>query len=292
MSEKNGIKPKLLEDKMKKYLRLTLITGIIFTMLITATGITASASCPLTSLFERFITGRATNNNNNSLFGGGSPFSFLFGNGGGNSNNGTANNGGCPITNILGGGNTLFGGNNNTPVNNNNCPPVNNNNCPPANNNNCPPANNNCPPASDNTCTTNDCEPVKPPEQPAQTPQNCATYAEEVLELVNAERASRGLSALELDGDLCAAAEVRAAEVLRRFSHTRPNGASWLTVFRDFEINYNVAGENIAKGFRNAEAVVRAWMNSSGHRANILNPDYEYMGVGKNGTGWGQLFKG
>jgi uncharacterized protein YkwD len=109
---------------------------------------------------------------------------------------------------------------------------------------------------------------------------------------VNEARAARGLNALELDAELCVAAEVRAEEVLRRFSHTRPGGASWLTAFRDFEISYNVAGENIAKGFNNPQAVFSAWMNSSGHRANILSPNYTHMGLGRNGNGWAQLFKG
>jgi uncharacterized protein YkwD len=109
---------------------------------------------------------------------------------------------------------------------------------------------------------------------------------------VNEARAARGLNALALDETLCAAAEVRAEEVLRRFSHTRPDGASWLTAFRDFEISYGVAGENIAKGFNNSQAVFNAWMNSSGHRANILNPNYTHMGLGRSGNGWGQLFKG
>jgi len=112
------------------------------------------------------------------------------------------------------------------------------------------------------------------------------------LNLVNEARTSRGLSALQLDEDLCAAAEVRAEEVLRRFSHTRPDGTSCFTVLRDFGIGYRVCGENIAKGFKDAQSVVNAWMNSSGHRANILNPNYTHMGVGKSGTGWGQLFIG
>jgi len=109
---------------------------------------------------------------------------------------------------------------------------------------------------------------------------------------VNEHRAANGRSALQLDATLSAAADVRAKEVLTRFSHTRPNGTSCFTVLREFNISYNVCGENIAKGFSDARSVVNAWMNSSGHRANILNPNYKFMGVGKSGSGWCQLFIG
>ena len=120
----------------------------------------------------------------------------------------------------------------------------------------------------------------------------CSAYAEEVLKYVNEARVKNNLSALQLDAALCNAAEVRAKEVTTRFSHTRPDGTSCFTVLRDFGIGYRICGENIAKGFRDAQSVVNAWMNSSGHRANILNPNYTHMGVGKSGTGWGQLFVG
>jgi uncharacterized protein YkwD len=109
---------------------------------------------------------------------------------------------------------------------------------------------------------------------------------------VNEARANAGLSALKLDPILNEAAEVRAKEVNTRFSHTRPDGTSCFTVLREFGIVYNVCGENIAIGFNDAASVVRAWMNSSGHRANILNPNYKVMGLGKSGSGWGQLFIG
>jgi uncharacterized protein YkwD len=122
--------------------------------------------------------------------------------------------------------------------------------------------------------------------------QGCSTYAEEVLMYVNQARAANGRSALVLDGDLCAAAEVRAKEVLSYFSHTRPNGTSCFTVLREFGVNYRVCGENIAKGYNDARSVVNAWMNSASHRANILNPNYKFMGVGKSGNGWGQFFTG
>ena len=120
--------------------------------------------------------------------------------------------------------------------------------------------------------------------------QSSPSYAEEVLKYVNEARAANGLSLLRLDQTLSAAAEVRAKEINTKFSHTRPDGTSCFTVLREFGISYRVCGENIALGFSDAKSVVNAWMNSSTHRANILNPNYTSMGLGKNGTGWGQLF--
>jgi len=116
------------------------------------------------------------------------------------------------------------------------------------------------------------------------------TYAEEVLQYVNEARLSNNLSPLKLDATLSTAAEVRAREISTKFSHTRPDGTSCFTVLREFGIRYSVCGENIAIGYRDAKSVVNAWMNSSGHRANILNPNYKYMGVGKADNGWAQLF--
>ena len=124
----------------------------------------------------------------------------------------------------------------------------------------------------------------------SQNAQNNDTFAEEVLLHVNNARANNGLPALKLDDKLCAAAEVRAYEAGVNFSHTRPDGSSWMTVLRDFDVQYRVCGENIAMGYRDARAVVNAWMDSPGHRANILSPNYNLMGIGKNGNNWGQLF--
>jgi uncharacterized protein YkwD len=133
---------------------------------------------------------------------------------------------------------------------------------------------------------------VIPPPSVGTPAQVCDEFAQEILRLVNEARAKNNLSALQLDATLCAAAEVRAKEVAVRFSHTRPDGTSCFTVLREFGVNYNVCGENIALGFTDAQKVFNGWMNSSSHRANILNPNYKFLGVGKVNTGWTQLFIG
>lgn len=120
-------------------------------------------------------------------------------------------------------------------------------------------------------------------------------YIRQVVELVNAERAREGLSALTLETDMTDAAMVRATEIQSSFSHTRPNGASFATVLKEAGVSYNRAGENIAWGQHSPEEVVSAWMNSSGHRANIMNANFTRIGVGylTNASGtpyWVQLF--
>jgi uncharacterized YkwD family protein len=76
------------------------------------------------------------------------------------------------------------------------------------------------------------------------------------------------------------------------FSHTSPTYGSPFEMMRSFGISYRTAGENIAKGYRTAEAVVNGWMNSPGHRANILNSTYTHIGVGyvSQGNYWTQMF--
>ena len=119
-------------------------------------------------------------------------------------------------------------------------------------------------------------------------------YVTEVVRLVNAERAKAGLSALTMDSAANAAAQVRAREIVSNFSHTRPSGASCFTALQEAGVNYRGAGENIAYGQSSAQAVVDAWMNSEGHRANILNAQFTAIGVGhhvRNGVHyWTQFF--
>lgn len=120
------------------------------------------------------------------------------------------------------------------------------------------------------------------------------SYARQVAAIVNSERAANGLSPLKYSDQLSEAALVRAAEIQSSFSHTRPNGASCFTAIKEAGISYTTAGENIAYGQRTPEEVMNSWMNSSGHRANILGQNYEYIGIGvtyKNGTYyWTQFF--
>ena len=102
-------------------------------------------------------------------------------------------------------------------------------------------------------------------------------YAQRVLELCNQERVSRGLPQLVLMEDLMQVAACRAEEITRYFSHTRPNGSGWDTLLRNKKHTW---GENIAGGQSTPEEVVEGWMNSPGHRANILNGSFRELGVG------------
>ncbi len=122
-------------------------------------------------------------------------------------------------------------------------------------------------------------------------------FAEQIINLVNKERRAKGLPELTADNaKLTKAANTRAVEQAELFSHTRPDGSKWSTVLSEYGIKYGSAGENVAYGQRTPEEVMNAWMNSSGHRANILSEAFNEIGVGvyyKNGTYyWSQLFIG
>ena len=121
-----------------------------------------------------------------------------------------------------------------------------------------------------------------------------SSYAAQVVSLVNAERARQGLPALTISTTVQQAAQTRAGELQTSFSHTRPSGASCFTALTEAGVSYARAGENIAYGQSTPEAVVQSWMNSSGHRANILSSSFTTIGVGctvVNGTAyWVQLF--
>ena len=106
--------------------------------------------------------------------------------------------------------------------------------------------------------------------------------AKEVVRLVNAERAKVGLPALKSNyGALKNAAQKRATELPLRFdsTHARPDGSAWHTVLKDYNVRYTFAGENIAYGQKSAAQVVQAWMDSPGHKKNILG-DFTHIGVG------------
>lgn len=105
-------------------------------------------------------------------------------------------------------------------------------------------------------------------------------YAQQVLVLVNKERVKAGLSELSLSDTLTAPAQKRAVEIKDVFSHTRPDGRSWSSVLSDYNISYRASGENLAYGYNTPEAVVTGWMNSPGHRANILSANFNQIGIG------------
>lgn len=122
--------------------------------------------------------------------------------------------------------------------------------------------------------------------------------AKEVLELVNQERAKVGLRALTLSQELTNVASLKAKDMAEKgyFDHTSPTYGSPFDMMRQFGVQYRSAGENIAAGQSTAQEVMNAWMNSSGHRANILNADYEQIGIGYYTGGrydfyWVQMFK-
>ncbi len=121
-----------------------------------------------------------------------------------------------------------------------------------------------------------------------------SSTASEVVRLTNSARSQNGYAALVEDGALSEAAAVRAREIARSFSHTRPSGASFSSALSESGVSYLRAGENIASGQKSASEVVNAWMNSPGHRANILNSSYSRIGsasVNIDGTlYWVQLF--
>lgn len=151
------------------------------------------------------------------------------------------------------------------------------------------PSQNPCPPAQ-----TPD---VEAPDTDAPETEDTETlsFAEQVVNLVNAERAKAGIAPLSIDKNVQTAAQVRAVEIETSFSHTRPNGSNFSTVLKEQGVSYRRSGENIAWGQRTPEAVVSAWMNSEGHRANIMNANFTKIGVGyyrsANGVNyWSQLF--
>lgn len=137
--------------------------------------------------------------------------------------------------------------------------------------------------------------PEKPENVPSEEADTNTAYVNRIVELVNEERAKVGLSPVTLDKKVQAAAQVRAKEIVTSFSHTRPDGTSFSTALKEQNVSYRGSGENIAWGQKSPEAVMNAWMNSSGHRANILNKNFKIIGVGycrtANGTNhWAQLF--
>ncbi|GLF82745.1 CAP domain-containing protein [Bacillus safensis] len=121
-------------------------------------------------------------------------------------------------------------------------------------------------------------------------------FEKEVVELTNKERAKQGLKALSVDSKLSKSARAKSQDMKDKnyFSHTSPTYGSPFDQMKQFGITYKSAGENIAQGQRSPQEVVTAWMNSEGHRANILNKSYTHIGVGyvKSGNYWTQQFIG
>lgn len=133
--------------------------------------------------------------------------------------------------------------------------------------------------------------------QKSEETQAEMTQAEAVLKLVNAERAKAGVQPLTLSEKLTNIAYTKAKDMADKgyFSHQSPTYGSPFDMLKQFGVSYSYAGENIAAGQKTAEEVMNSWMNSSGHKANILNKNYTQLGVGfyrggEYGTEWVQMF--
>jgi uncharacterized YkwD family protein len=141
-------------------------------------------------------------------------------------------------------------------------------------------------------------KPVQAEKPQATTPASSAVSAfeQQVVELTNQERAKNGLPALKLDVELSKVARDKSKDMQTKnyFSHTSPTYGSPFDMMKAYGVSYKSAGENIAMGQRSPEEVVQAWMNSQGHRENIMNPNFTHIGVGHVTTGnyWTQMFIG
>ena len=129
-----------------------------------------------------------------------------------------------------------------------------------------------------------------------QLDSSVASYEHEVVRLVNEIRQQNGLKPLTENWELSRVARYKSQDMLdnRYFSHTSPTYGSPFQMIKAFGLSSRTAGENIAKGYASPQAVVNGWMNSSGHRANILNVSYTQIGIGyvAQGNYWTQMFVG
>ncbi|MGG3561872.1 CAP domain-containing protein [Neobacillus rhizosphaerae] len=130
----------------------------------------------------------------------------------------------------------------------------------------------------------------------SQSTYSLSAYEQKVVDLTNQERAKNGLPALKVDLTLSKMARDKSQDMSTNhyFSHTSPAYGSPFDMMKKYGITYRYAGENIAMGQRTPEEVVTAWMNSEGHRKNILSPNFTYIGVGyvADGNYWTQEFIG
>ncbi len=127
---------------------------------------------------------------------------------------------------------------------------------------------------------------------PPPTTQPPIDYKMAILELVNKERANAGVAPLSYYYEGQTVGDIRASEICTSFSHTRPNGTECFTAAEEAGVSYMTAGENLAYGYSTPEEVMNGWMNSPGHRSNILDPEFTHIVVGRNGSYWVQFFFG
>lgn len=135
--------------------------------------------------------------------------------------------------------------------------------------------------------------PPTPSPTTGQT-QDSSQFAQQVLDLVNKERSKAGLGALTMNAELSKMAMVKAQDMYNNnyFDHNSPTHGSPFDMMKEFGITYNTAGENIAKGQNSPTQVMNDWMNSPGHKANILNSSYSKIGIAYYNSEWVQEFTG
>ncbi|NJJ37984.1 CAP domain-containing protein [Paenibacillus apii] len=162
------------------------------------------------------------------------------------------------------------------------------------------------PPAEPASAKPAEPAPAKPVEAPAAKPAapaakapeaaqaNSSAFVKEVVALVNEERGKAGLAPLAALDSLNKVAAAKATDMRANnyFSHTSPTYGSPFDMMSAFGVTYSYAGENIAMGQRTPEEVMKAWMNSPGHKANILSKNFNYIGVGFDNNYWAQEFIG
>lgn len=137
-------------------------------------------------------------------------------------------------------------------------------------------------------------QPVATPVQQGQQNDQASAFAKEVADLVNQERAKAGLAPLQFDAALSKVATAKAADMAQNnyFDHNSPTYGSPFDMMKQFGISYMTAGENIAMGQQSPQEVMSQWMNSEGHRQNIMNGSFTKIGVGYVNGYWVQSFIG
>lgn len=139
--------------------------------------------------------------------------------------------------------------------------------------------------------------PSQSPSEAASDEKDLSAFEQEVVQLVNQERTERGLNPLKVDTELADVARTKSEDMRDEnyFSHQSPTYGSPFEMMQEFGIQYRAAGENIAAGQTTPQAVVKGWMESEGHRENILNDQFTHIGVGYTKGGsyghyWTQMF--
>lgn len=136
--------------------------------------------------------------------------------------------------------------------------------------------------------------PTGPAGQAPESNTDSSQFEQQVLELVNQERSKAGLGSLSMSSELSNMAMVKAQDMYNNhyFDHNSPTHGSPFDMMKEFGITYNSAGENIANGQTTPTQVMKDWMNSPGHKANILNKSYTQIGIAFYNNEWVQEFTG